>query len=166
MPTFGEIIRQGREGRFSQKELGDQIGVWDTYVGQIEKGDKIPSDEICIRLAKALELSEKSLLLIAYRERASEHAQELFDQMERIMNDPVVDRILSEKKIIDMELLDILEDEVLREALRNPVWREVFLRSYQMKDRNIPNIIESIEKMTDRQWQAFLGMVEVLTQGP
>ena len=69
--TFGEIVKKAREGRFSQKDLGEQIGVWDTYVGQIEKGDKIPSDEICIRLARALELDERRLLLLAYRERAS-----------------------------------------------------------------------------------------------
>lgn len=165
MSTFGEIIREAREGRFSQKELGDLIGVWDTYVGQIEKGDKIPSDEICVRLAKVLELDERNLLLVAYRERASEHAGELFDQMERIMKDPVVDRVLSDKELIDLELLDILEDETLRGSLRNPVWREMFLRSYRMKDRNIPSLIEAIEKMTDRQWQALLNMMEVLTQG-
>jgi len=165
MPTFGEIIRRAREGRFSQKELGNQIGVWDTYIGQIEKGEKIPSDDICMGLAKVLELDGRSLLLTAYRERASGQARDLFDRMERILSDPVVDRILSRKELVDLELLDVLEDETLREALRSPVWQKVFLRSYQMKDRNIPNLIESVEKMTDRQWEALLNMMEVLIQG-
>ena len=44
--TLGEIIREERKNRFSQRELGDRIGVWDTYIGQIEKDGKIPSDEI------------------------------------------------------------------------------------------------------------------------
>ena len=158
MPTFGETIRQSREGRFSQKELGNQIGVWDTYIGQIEKGEKIPSDEICMGLARALELDETALLLTAYRERASGQARDLFDRMERILSDPVIDRVLSQKELVDLELLDVLKDETLREALRSPVWRNVFLRSYQMKDRNIPNLIESVERMTDRQWEALLNM--------
>lgn len=165
MPTFGETIRQAREGRFSQKEIGNQIGVWDTYIGQIEKGEKIPSDEICIGLARALDLDETALLLTAYRERASGQARDLFDRMERILSDPVVDRILSQKELIDLELLDALKDETLREALRSPIWRKVFLRSYQIKDRNIPNLIESVERMTDRQWEALLNMMEVLVQG-
>jgi len=53
---FGEIIKRARTGNFSQLALGKHIGVWGTYIGQIEKGERIPSDERCQLLAKALEL--------------------------------------------------------------------------------------------------------------
>ena len=53
---FAEILKEARlQARLSQRGLAEQLttaqkpeGVWATYVGQIEKGDKVPCDEVCI----------------------------------------------------------------------------------------------------------------------
>jgi transcriptional regulator with XRE-family HTH domain len=165
--TLGELVKKAREEHsLSQKELGEQIGVWDTYIGQIEKGEKIPSDEICVKLAHVLLLDERKLLLLAYKNRASDCAKELFDQIDRLMNDPVVGCILAEKDLLDLDLLNALrEDGSLREALRHPVWRGMLAASYQMKNKDIPGLIDSVKRMSERQWEALSNMMDVLTQG-
>ena len=165
--TFGELIKKTREEHaLSQKELGEATGVWDTYIGQIEKGEKIPSDEICVKLAHALTLDERKILLLAYKNRASEYARELFDQIDRLMNDPMVEYILVEKDLLDLDFLKALkDDDSLREALKHPVWRGMLATSYGMKDKDIPGLIDSVRRMSERQWKALSNMMDVLTQG-
>ena len=68
--NLAELIRAARmDQKLSQKALGKLIstaakpnGVWSTYIGQIEKGDKIPSDDVCVELARILDL-ERDLVL-------------------------------------------------------------------------------------------------------
>ena len=53
---FSDMIKDARlNARISQRALAEQLkttqkpeGVWATYVGQIEKGEKVPSDEVCV----------------------------------------------------------------------------------------------------------------------
>ena len=71
---FAEMIKGARlQTRLSQRGLAEQLitaqkpeGVWATYIGQIEKGEKVPSDEVCIKLAEVLELDSSEVLLAAY----------------------------------------------------------------------------------------------------
>ena len=75
---FGETVRQARlRSGLTQSELARQLvtsgrpdGVWPTYVGQIEKGIKVPSEEICLKLAEVLGLDPLPLLVRAHRDRA------------------------------------------------------------------------------------------------
>lgn len=160
--TFGEVIKRARKGQFSQKELGAEIGVWDTYVGQIEKGDKVPSDEVCVKLAEVLNLDVQKLLLLAYERRASGYARKLFERVARIIDDPVTEYLLSEDRVIDEELLEILKDRRIREALKDSVWRETFLCSYEMQGKDIPALIRAVAQMDEKQWQALSNMIDVL----
>ena len=121
--------------------------------------------KLCIKLAKVLDLDETKLLLLAYKERSSGPARKLFEQINRIMNDPIVEYLLSQKEILDPQILEALKEPDIRDALKNSKWRKVFLKSYQMEDKDIPILIETVEKMNDRQWGAMLNMMEVLTQG-
>ncbi len=102
---------------------------------------------------------------MAYKERSSGPARKLFEQINRIMNDPIVEYLLSQKEILDPQILEALKEPDMRNALKNSKWRKVFLKSYQMEDKDIPILIETVEKMNDRQWGAMLNMMEVLTQG-
>ena len=87
--NFGDMIERARRGRFSQQGLGEKIGVWGTYIGQIEKGKRIPSDERCLDLAAILELDPRALLIQAYRQRArTKEARRLFDRMAGLLSDP------------------------------------------------------------------------------
>ena len=42
---FAGMVKEAKKVGLSQAKLGKKIGVWNTYVGQIEKGEKVPSDE-------------------------------------------------------------------------------------------------------------------------
>ncbi|MDE2999861.1 MAG: methylmalonyl-CoA mutase family protein [Gemmatimonadota bacterium] len=80
--TLGDMIERARKGRFSQQALGEKIGVWGTYIGQIESGKRVPSDERCLDLAAILDLDPRALLIQAYRQRAhTREARRLFDDV-------------------------------------------------------------------------------------
>lgn len=130
--TFGDTIKQARKGRFSQKQLGAEIGVWDTYIGQIEKGGKIPSDEICIKLARVLGLDERKLLLMAYQERASGPAAALFEQVGELIDSPVEIEVLEVVK--DLEIQHALRDPNVQRILQDPAWLELLAEARQVAD--------------------------------
>jgi len=59
---FGEVIRELRKERsLSQEELADKADVHRTYVGMIERGEKNITIENIQKLAKALNVSLKSI---------------------------------------------------------------------------------------------------------
>lgn len=87
--NLGDMIEKARRGRFSQHGLGERIGVWGTYIGQIESGKRIPSDERCLDLAAVLDLDPRALLIQAYRQRAgTKEARRLFDDMAGSIAEP------------------------------------------------------------------------------
>jgi transcriptional regulator with XRE-family HTH domain len=54
---FGEIVRRFRkEYDWTQEDLADRAGLTTTYVGQVERGDKVPSLTVVLKLAHALEV--------------------------------------------------------------------------------------------------------------
>lgn len=63
MTTIGENIKQVRkEKRMTQKELGETIGISNTYLSDIEIGRTNPSIKTLKRIAKGLEVSYVELL--------------------------------------------------------------------------------------------------------
>ncbi len=59
---FGEVIRELRKERnLSQEELADKADVHRTYIGMIERGEKNITIENIQKLAKALNVSLKSI---------------------------------------------------------------------------------------------------------
>lgn len=131
MMTFGDMIKVARKGKFSQKQLGAEVGVWDTYIGQIEKGGKIPSDEICIKLAHVLGLDERKLLLMAYQERAAGPAAALFGQVAELIDSPVELEILEVVK--DPEIQRALKDPDVQRILKDPAWLELLAETRQVE---------------------------------
>jgi XRE family transcriptional regulator, regulator of sulfur utilization len=54
---FGEIVRGVRkEHAWTQEDLAERAGLTTTYVGQVERGDKVPSLTVVLKLALALDV--------------------------------------------------------------------------------------------------------------
>jgi HTH-type transcriptional regulator, competence development regulator len=67
---FGETIRQLRTSKgFSQRALGERVGVSFTYISKVENGKldfgDYPSEELIRRLAAVLDANEEELLFLA-----------------------------------------------------------------------------------------------------
>ncbi len=79
--SFGEVVRRAREVKgLTQKELAKNCDdISGMYISQIESGQRVPRMKICRRLAQALDLDERRLLLLAYRSNAPKEIRELLD---------------------------------------------------------------------------------------
>ena len=162
---FADTIREARIARhLSQRELGEQIGVWNTYVGQWEKGEKIPADEKIVKLAEVLELDADELLLAAYEAKAaSAEAVALFKKMERALTDPVLQHLLAADEELDPSLIEALADGNIRGALQDENWSAVLSRCYGIrKKRDIPSLLVLVEAMNDKQWTAMMNVIEAM----
>lgn len=61
--TFGEVVRNERlRLNLSQEELAFEAGISLTYVGEIERGEKMVSLETIVKVATGLRLSAATLL--------------------------------------------------------------------------------------------------------
>ena len=60
---FGEIVRGvRRKHAWTQEDLAERAGLTTTYVGQVERGDKVPSLTVVLKLAMALEVLPSQML--------------------------------------------------------------------------------------------------------
>ena len=69
--TFGDLVRERRAARNrTQEEIADAVGIRAGYLSRIERG-KVPppSDRVCRRLARALDLAPGELVRSAHMER-------------------------------------------------------------------------------------------------
>ena len=102
---FGEKIRDLRKSRnFTQRELGDLVGVTFAYISKVENerldfGD-YPSEALICKLALALDTNEDDLLLLAKKipEHIRQRVLERPDAFRKFANlaDADIDRLLEE----------------------------------------------------------------------
>jgi len=60
---FGATVRRLRTAKgWTQEDLGDAAGLTTTYVGQVERGDKVPSLTVVLKLARGLGVAPTELL--------------------------------------------------------------------------------------------------------
>lgn len=60
---FGSTIRSLRaEREWTQEDLAERSGLTATYVGQVERGDKVPSLTVVLKLARGLGVNPAQLL--------------------------------------------------------------------------------------------------------
>ena len=60
---LGSTVRQLRADRgWTQERLAEAAGLTTTYVGQVERGDKIPSLTVLLKLARGLAVAPGDLL--------------------------------------------------------------------------------------------------------
>ena len=175
---FSDMIKDARlAARISQRALAEQLkttqkpdGVWATYVGQIEKGEKVPSDEVCVKLAQVLRLDTTRVLLAAYEARAADSpapARALFSLMERALTDALINQLLQADAPFDSKVLAALSRSEIAAGLSDPHWVDVFERCYRVgKKRNVPGLIKLVGAMNDKQWNGLMAMLESMGLEP
>lgn len=61
--AFGAALRMYRqEKRLTQTQLSDRVGVVPSFISSLEKGKKLPSMDMLLRLAAALEIRSGTLM--------------------------------------------------------------------------------------------------------
>lgn len=61
--TLAEYVRQGRNAKkMTQVGLRKATGLAQTYISEIERGNRRPSEDVCMRVATALGLNYKIML--------------------------------------------------------------------------------------------------------
>jgi len=61
---FGATVRRLRLAKeWTQEDLADAAGLTSTYVGQVERGDKVPSLTVVLKLARGLGVAPQELLV-------------------------------------------------------------------------------------------------------
>lgn len=166
---FAEMVKEARlQSKLSQQGLAEQLvtarrpkGVWATYIGQIEKGEKVPSDEVCIKLAEVLELDSTTVLIAAYEAKASsEEGRALYGKMMRSLSDPVVNKLLSSKEPLDPAFLGLLSNPEIVALLGDQSWLEAIARAHKkQKERDVLGLLALVEAMDDKQWDMIMGII-------
>lgn len=172
-PSFSTLVREARLSQeLSQRQLGEKLqttqrprGVYNTYVGQIEKGEKVPSIEVCVKLAEVLNIEVNELLLAAYEARTdsaeSEEARALFRRMRRALSDPLIQALLVDEGAFDSATLKALDDPGIRGALADESWRRAISQCYSSrKNRDIAKLLAFAQSMNDKQWNGIMAMLE------
>lgn len=91
---FGDVIRAHRaKAGLSQEDLADEAGLHRTYIGLVERGQRMPSIEMVRRLALALDTS-MTLLMTALEKEIRARQPDLLTQQRPLP----FNRILKERR--------------------------------------------------------------------
>lgn len=63
LASIGKRIKElRRQKKWKQQTLADKVGVTATYIGQIERGEKLPRVELFVDIVNALEATSDEIL--------------------------------------------------------------------------------------------------------
>jgi transcriptional regulator with XRE-family HTH domain len=138
MSEFGKFISERRMqlGYKTRKSLAIKSEITPEYLKKIEDTDSVPSDEIVLRLADALEVDRKQLLFLAKKSAAPEEAKQFFSlntdeatDLDRINYQDIIDPAEVRKKLlndnsINDDIRAVIEDEEFWERLK-PTGEEI-----------------------------------------
>ncbi len=74
-----KITKNRKKLGYTKKTVANLVQCSETYIGNIENKGVVPEDEIVIRLANALNLNERDLLLLAHKVKAPRGAKQYFE---------------------------------------------------------------------------------------
>lgn len=85
---IGKRIRFYRESKkWTQEEFAEKVGLSLTYIGMLERGDKIPKLETFISIANTLEVSADMLLADVLTTGYSVKSTEMTSKLEKLSSD-------------------------------------------------------------------------------
>ena len=164
---FARTVREARRrAGYSQAKLacllvtsGRPEGVWSTYVGQVEKGQKVPSEEICLKLAEVLDLEPLGLLLAAHRAKAVTAAGvRFFDDLLAVVGQRDLAPLLAPAR--GGEAPEGLTESATELAYAD-VWRELLsglCRSGHLGE--LAGLLQDLGRVNEDEWVRLLGFLE------
>ncbi len=79
----GKLAKRILELGLTYEDLARRVGVSGVYVSKIAQGKVVPSDEIVVKLAQALDLDLEALILAAHYEKAPGEVKDIFKKNAR-----------------------------------------------------------------------------------
>jgi len=76
----GLMERQRKKLGLNYSKIADEIGISAVYISQILRGQRIPKDEILVKLSEVLSLDPSQVLRLAHYEKAPETARKYLEQ--------------------------------------------------------------------------------------
>ena len=169
-PPFNELIRAGRVRLgLTQVRLAGELktpqkpqGVWVTYISQIERGEKIPSDDVCLKLANVLVIDPSQVLLAAHEERTQVvEARTLIRSARWLFQSGLAD--LEDRDALRRLLTAVGTDSPLHSALKDKDLCAVLGGCYRSdKSGELLKVLERMASLDDAQWSLFANFLEAL----
>ncbi len=151
--NLGELIKEARAAKgYSQAKLSKMLvdagaprNVYSTYIGQIEKGEKVPSANVCRGLAIALDLDAELVFAHAYASRAK----------------------TPEEKQLARRLFSLLaQGTPPSEESRSPVATEPGRDLPDRVRETVAGLVRAAVESDDSQWIAVQSLVNCIVENP
>jgi transcriptional regulator with XRE-family HTH domain len=158
---LNELLRGGRSRLgLTQGRLAGEIkttqkphGLWVTYISQIERGEKVPSDEVCLQLARVLELDPVDVLLAAQEARTQVEPARALIRNARILSQATPGSGLDQPP---PDASPAVDDPQLQNALADEDFVRALEACYASADRQrVLELLERLTRLDDAQWQLF-----------
>lgn len=102
--TLGRKLRQIRQEKgYTQQTLAEKAGIGNVYLGEIERGLKMPSLNCFIRIIEALDVSADSVL----REELSSGREYIYDEITQKMQNLTPQQRKTAADILDAYLRNL-----------------------------------------------------------
>lgn len=102
--TLGKKLRQIRQEKgYTQQTLAEKAGIGNVYLGEIERGLKMPSLNCFIRIIEALDVSADSVL----REELSSGREYIYDEITQKMQNLTPQQRKTAADILDAYLRNL-----------------------------------------------------------
>ena len=102
--TLGKKLRQARQEKgYTQQVLAEKAGIGNVYLGEIERGLKMPSLNSFVRIIESLDLSADSIL----REELSSGREYIYDEITQKMQNLTPQQRKTAADILDAYLRNL-----------------------------------------------------------
>lgn len=102
--TLGKKLRQARQEKgYTQQVLAEKAGIGNVYLGEIERGLKMPSLNSFVRIIESLDLSADSIL----REDLSSGREYIYDEITQKMQNLTPQQRKTAADILDAYLRNL-----------------------------------------------------------
>ncbi len=135
---------------WTYEELARRSGVTGVYVSQIMQGKKVPTDEVVVKLARALDLDLERLIVLAHHAKAPDEVKPIFERLSRRSRGEFLDGV---------ESFDNIEPSSLGHGRPTPVVGLVQAGAFMpSEDGEFPPGVADVYVYTDQKARNLFGV--------